>query len=313
MIPEEMTPLVSPMEPGRDVCASGPSRRGAWLSRSSWPLPPYLPCLFRLRRRTKTLMRPRSTDPRAETQIARAAGATEGAQVVPLDWSLIPDGLGLGAGDEFRLLFLSSTVRDATSNRIVPYNSFIQDLAAAGHADVQAYSSGFRVVGCTFTIDARDNTKTTYTDSDKGVPIYWLGVDRKVADDYQDFYDWTWTNESRNRNEFGSGNRDTAQSENQPFTGCNHDGTGITSGTFKTLGAASGRVQTGRPANPTSGVGPIDGDLSHPRCQLAPLLRALGGLPRGLPRRDAERSGRAERCGHRRRHYSRQLPAVSDV
>ena len=213
-----------------------------------------------------------STDPRAETQIARAA--TEGAQVVPLDWSLIPDGLGLGAGDEFRLLFLSSTVRDATSNRIVPYNSFIQDLAAAGHADVQAYSSGFRVVGCTFTIDARDNTKTTYTDSDKGVPIYWLGADRKVADDYQDFYDWTWTNESRNRNEFGSGNRDTAQSENQPFTGCNHDGTGITSGTFKTLGAASGRVQTGRPANPTSGVGPIDGDLST----LAVNLRPFYGL-----------------------------------
>ena len=158
------------------------------------------------------------TVPRAETQTARAAGATEGAQVVPLDWGLIPD--GLGAGDEFRLLFLSSTVRDATSNRISPYNSFIQDLAAAGHADVQAYSSGFRVVGCTFNVDARDNTKTTYTDSDKGVPIYWLGVDHKVADDYQDFYDGIWINESRNRNEFGSGHRDTNQSENQPFTGC---------------------------------------------------------------------------------------------
>ena len=36
--------------------------------------------------------------------------------------------------------------------------------------------------------DARDNTSTTYTSSDKGVPIYWLGG-AKVADEYEDFYD----------------------------------------------------------------------------------------------------------------------------
>ena len=238
-----------------------------------------------------------STDPREGTQTARAPGATEGAQEVPLDWSLIPD--GLGAGDEFRLLFLSSTVRVATSNMISPYNSFIQDLAAAGHADVQTYSSGFTVVGCTFNVDARDNTNTTYTDSDKGVPIYWLGVDRKVADDYQDFYDGSWTNESSNRNEFGSGNRDTAQSENQPFTGCYNDGTGVTQWHLP-----DPRRRRGLPTAPVPNRSarqlhlrrrPHRRRVSRPRCQLTPLIRALGGLPRGLPRRDAERAGRAER------------------
>ena len=53
---------------------------------------------------------------------------------VPHDWSLIPS--GLGPGDKFRLLFLSSTKRNASSTTIGTYNTFIQDLAAAGHADI---------------------------------------------------------------------------------------------------------------------------------------------------------------------------------
>ena len=207
------------------------------------------------------------TDPRAETQIARAA--TEGAQEVPLDWGLIPD--GLGAGDEFRLLFLSSAERVATSDRIGPYNRFIRDLAAAGHADVQAYSSGFRVVGCTYSVDARDNTKTTYTNSDKGVPIYWLDG-FYVAADYEDFYDGSWDNEASNKDESGAGGRNTAQSENQPFTGCYSDGTGVTDGTFRTLGADGGYVTIGGLS--TVGVGPIDGETTT----LAVNLRPLYGL-----------------------------------
>ena len=102
--------------------------------------------------------------------------------VVPADWSLIPD--GLVAGDQFRLLFLSSTKLKPDSTDIVDYNTFAQGRAAAGHTDIQAYSPGFRVVGCTADDDARDNTATTYTTDDKGVAIYWLGV-AKVAADYE--------------------------------------------------------------------------------------------------------------------------------
>ena len=76
------------------------------------------------------------------------------------DWSLKPSGLGVG--DEFRLIFLSSTKRDASSSSISTYNTWIQARAAAGHDDIQAYSDGFTVVGCTRAVDApADNTSTT--------------------------------------------------------------------------------------------------------------------------------------------------------
>ena len=55
-------------------------------------------------------------------------------RTVPADWSLKPTGLTAGA--KFRLLFLSSTKRDATATDIATYNTFVQNRAAAGHADI---------------------------------------------------------------------------------------------------------------------------------------------------------------------------------
>ena len=101
-------------------------------------------------------------------QIRVNGTAKAGPAEVPSDWSLKPT--GLAAGTQFRLLFLSSTRRNASSTDIATYNTFIQGRAAAGHTDIRAYSAGFRVVGCTAAVDARDNTKTTYTTTDKGVP-----------------------------------------------------------------------------------------------------------------------------------------------
>ena len=83
-------------------------------------------------------------------------------------WDLVP--AGLRAGDTFRLLFLSSTKRNGGQFGIGIYNTFVKDRAAAGHAAIREYSSGFRVVGCTASVDARVNTRTIYTTSDKGVP-----------------------------------------------------------------------------------------------------------------------------------------------
>ena len=104
-------------------------------------------------------------------------------------WSLVPT--GLTTGDQFRLMFLSSVKRDGSSSDIADYNTFVQDRAAAGHSDIQAYSDGFTVVGCTAAVYARNNTATNFTSNDKGVPIYWLGGN-KAADDYEDFYDGSW-------------------------------------------------------------------------------------------------------------------------
>ncbi|MCY3606866.1 MAG: hypothetical protein OXG57_00340 [Acidimicrobiaceae bacterium] len=105
--------------------------------------------------------------------------------VVAADWGLTPS--GLSDGDRFRLLFVSSTKRDASSTDIGVYNTHVQGRAAAGHADIRAHSSGFRALVSTVGEDAADNTHMYGT----GAPVYWLGG-AKAADDYADFWDNTW-------------------------------------------------------------------------------------------------------------------------
>ena len=191
---------------------------------------------------------------------------------VPYDWGLIPS--GLGPGDSFRLLFVSAGRRTAAPGDIVFYNAFVQEAAASGHADIQEYSSGFRAVGSTEDDDARDNTATTYTSSNKGVPIYWLGGN-KVADDYEDFYDGDWDDEDNATNASG-GSRpfDSSVSGNRPFTGSNHNGTGNNG---NELGESSVRV--GRPNDSGSSRGPINGgsntagDLDRPFYGLSAVFR----------------------------------------
>ena len=199
------------------------------------------------------------------------------------DWGLIP--AGLGVGDTFRLLFLSSTKRDATSPDIEDYNAFVQGLAAAGHADIREYGAGFRVVGCTRATDARDNTRTIHTASNQGVPIYWLGGNR-VADDYEDFYDGDWDEEANDKDESGNNGPDTSQSANFPFTGCRHNGTGESLG--RALGN-SGQIRVGRPNSTNVGDGPIHGSYTtgasetRPMYGLSELFRVSASTAPGAP------------------------------
>ena len=140
----------------------------------------------------------------AGTNYKVSVNGTAKPTLVPGDWSLMPT--GLTAGDQFRLIFISSTRRNAVPTNIATYNAFIQGLATAGHIDIQAYSAGFSVVGCTADTDATHNTGATGT----GVPIYWLNGDHpnnaKVADDYANFYDGGWDEERPNKNRNESGN-----------------------------------------------------------------------------------------------------------
>ena len=170
-------------------------------------------------------------------------------------WSLTP--AGLAVGDQFRLIFLSSTKRNALSTDIGDYNTFVQDRAATGHAGIQAYSGGFGVIGCTAAVDARDNTATTGT----GVPIYWLDG-AKVADDYADFYDGSWADEVNDKNESGADAHDTSQSDNYPFTGCKNDGTEESAGAHspRSLGSTDDNVRIGRLNSTGTLQDPIDGN-----------------------------------------------------
>ena len=169
--------------------------------------------------------------------------------VVPTDWSLIPS--GLVAGQEFRLLFLSSTKRSIRSTNISDYNTFVQNRAAAGHTDIQDYSDTFRVLGSTGAVDARDNTYTTYTSSDKGVRIYWLNGD-KAADQYEDFYDGSWDQQADAWNE--SGVEYDLSARRYVATGSSKDGTADQS---NPLGASSGEVQLGCLYQTSSTNGPV--------------------------------------------------------
>ena len=150
--------------------------------------------------------------------LAAPAAAQEVVEV-PRSWALTPP--GLGAGDTFRLLFVTSTKRNALSTNIGVYNGFVQGRAGAGHAEIRDFSSKFKVVGSTSTVNARNNTATTYTSSNKGVPIWWLNGDR-VADDYEDFYDGSWDNRNgKGRNESGT----SFSSSSFIWTGSNNNGT----------------------------------------------------------------------------------------
>ena len=186
----------------------------------------------------------------AGTGAASSVASATTWTAVPTYWGLIPTGLTVG--DSFRLLFLSSTKRNASSSSIGDYNTFVQDRAAAGHADIQAYSDGFKVVGCTASTDARDNTETTYTSSDKGVPIYWLNG----ADQYEDFYDGSWDDEANDKNESGNNGPDTSLSSNWPFTGCRHNGTETISA-GQPLALGNTMVRNGRPNSSTCSHGPL--------------------------------------------------------
>ena len=168
---------------------------------------------------------------------------------VSADWGLIPTGLGAGA--EFRLLFRTSGTRNAASTDIADYNTFVQTAAAAGHADIQSHSSTFRVLGSTADVDARDNTFTTYTADDKGVLIYWLNGN-KVADDYEDFYDGSWSNADGGKDEHGADRAPPviALNVSGTWTGSASNGTeAITGNDAFALGASDVRI--GQPLDST--------------------------------------------------------------
>ena len=186
---------------------------------------------------------------------------------VPVSWSLKP--AGLGKGDQFRLLFLSSTKRNGSSADIAVYNTWIQERAAAGHDDIQDYSAGFRVVGCTAEVDARDNTGTNPNTDGDGVPIYWLNGS-KVAVDNTDFYNGAWANEDDPKNQSGNDVPNTSQSGNRPLTGCNHDGTKfVLSGLSRALGASF--VIVALPNDSGANNGPISSGGTTTSSSLRPM------------------------------------------
>ncbi len=151
-------------------------------------------------------------------------------QTVPRDWTYIPKDTNnnplFGPGEKFRLLFVTTQNVDTRETGISHYNDFVAGRANRNNA-LKPFKDEFRAVVSTETVDARDNTGTRYTgdktsattdDSDLGVPIYWLGG-VKVADEYRDFYDGSWSSKA-SKNESGADHPAGGH-----MTGSNADGT----------------------------------------------------------------------------------------
>ena len=166
-----------------------------------------------------------TSDPSGSDDATSAANTVPAAvNEVPVDWALKP--IGIDAGEQFRLMFVTSTTRDATSTNIADYNTFVSTRAAAGLTAMQTYANDFTALVSTETVNARTNTLTRATDTD--VPIYWVlpsgtvSPVAKVADDYADLYDGTWDSRGTGRNESGAF---VTLSLFQLWTGTNTDGT----------------------------------------------------------------------------------------
>ncbi len=171
----------------------------------------------------------------ASEAAAQTANA-DGSYTVPQDWALKPS--AIGAGESFRLLFISSTTRNATALDTSDYDNHVRNRVAAGHTAIRPYSATFRALYSTTAVDARDHAMTTGT----GVPIYWLGGAR-VADNYTDFHDGSWDS-AAGRSENGASQTGTA------YTGSSDDGTAFSGRAFSPSGQAlATQIRYGSPAD----------------------------------------------------------------
>ncbi len=192
----------------------------------------------------------------------------DGSYTVPLDWPLKP--LDVGAGETFRLLFMTEDHRDATAADIGVYDAHVREAARDGHAAIRRYADHFRVVGSTAAVDARDHTRTNpnnagHTDA----PIYWLNGER-VAANNAGFWSDTWENWAMADRRFESGERST--SNDWPWTGTRTDG----AKEANPLGASNAR--RGRFSTTDADTGPISYNTvastqDHAFYGISPLFR----------------------------------------
>ena len=199
----------------------------------------------------------------------------EGAPIFPpkrvyANHPMIPD--DLGPGDSFRLLFITEDTTDATDTGIHEYHDFAADdvneiinpgrlVSAWGHITL-----GQTALVSTPGADARQHTDTTWTQTDRGVPIYWLNGAR-VADDYADFYDGVWADEANPTNDIGEPH---SLADPAPWTGTDHDGTELFDGAAsRAVGQST--VGVGVPGSTASGAGPLNGDAAFAKTEERPL------------------------------------------
>ena len=199
----------------------------------------------------------------------------DGSYTVPEDWALIPS--GVGPGGTFRLMFMTTSQRNAIPSDIGVYDTFVRNAAAGGHAAIRGYGSLFRVVGSTGSVHARDHLGMNPGSDGAGVPVWWLGGP-KVADGNSEFWSDNWQNWTlaNRRNQHGT-NASGGWRNDWQWTGTNENG----SRSSNPLGHGS-VVKRGRFQANTADRGPIDGGgnavrgQSHSFYAMSPVFKVDG-------------------------------------
>ena len=176
----------------------------------------------------------------------------------------IPD--GLVPGDRFHLLLVTQPAQ-ALKTKLDDYYSLAGTpvITLPETNPFQRYWKFFYPVASIRHIDARVITNTTYTNEDKGVPVYWVGGG-KAADDYEDFYDGDWDDESA-RNARG----EPVALPDGVWTGSTADGRElIDGGTSRALGQSMAGY--GAPGSTTTGEGPFYSRSTAANTEMKPIF-----------------------------------------
>jgi len=98
---------------------------------------------------------------------------------------------GIAPGEPYRLVFVTSTTRDATATDIATYNAFVTAVANSV-PELADLATTWTAIGSTFSVSARDNTNTNPL-LEFGIPIYNVG-DALVATHNADLWDGSLLN-----------------------------------------------------------------------------------------------------------------------
>ena len=189
--------------------------------------------------------------------MANSANAAIIGQLGVLDSST-----GLQPGDQYRLIFLTSTTTNALSSDITTYNSFVQATAAASTTYPGRGGGPWNIMGSTLAVDARDNTGTN-PDVEAGIPIFLTDGLTLLASNNSEL----WSAPSAVPVTLDENGVEVSNTGTRVFTGSFNDGTGVGAGGGggangdgtgsgdTSLGVLDGQgVQTGQPVNPNVGL-----------------------------------------------------------
>ncbi|TRV09422.1 MAG: PEP-CTERM sorting domain-containing protein [Microcystis wesenbergii Mw_MB_S_20031200_S109] len=100
---------------------------------------------------------------------------------------------GLNPGDQYRLVFVTSGTRDATSTNIADYNTFVTNAVVGSALQSSLTANGlaptWTAIGSTSSVNAKTNTLTDpVANASTSVPIYLIDGN-KVATGYSDLWD----------------------------------------------------------------------------------------------------------------------------